>query len=65
MDQTFHTKTMPKYSQLFQNYQIETKGDDEPQKVKAAVHSNIALCHLKLKNFYEVKKAVSALKCLF
>lgn len=34
-------------------------GDEEPQKVKAAVFSNIALCHLKLKNYYEVKKAVS------
>lgn len=34
-------------------------GDDEPQKVKAAVFSNIALCHLKLKNYYEVRKAVS------
>ncbi|XP_055298663.1 FK506-binding protein 59 isoform X2 [Sitodiplosis mosellana] len=32
-------------------------GDEEPQKVKAAVFSNIALCHLKLKNYYEVKKA--------
>lgn len=36
-------------------------GDEEAQKVKAAVFSNIALCHLKLKNFYEVKKAVSEL----
>lgn len=39
---------------------LASKGpDDEPQKVKAAVFSNIALCHLKLKNNYEVKKAVS------
>lgn len=40
-------------------YGIATKGgDEEPQKVKAAVFLNIALCHLKLKNYYEVKKAV-------
>lgn len=42
------------------NSNLASKGaDDEPQKVKAAVFSNIALCHLKLKNYYEVKKAVS------
>lgn len=34
--------------------------DEEPKKVKAAVFSNIALCHLKLKNYYEVKKAVGS-----
>lgn len=42
------------------NSDLASKGpEDEPQKVKAAVFSNIALCHLKLKNYYEVKKAVS------
>lgn len=33
--------------------------DPESQKVKAAVFLNIALCHLKLNNSLEVKKAVS------
>lgn len=36
--------------------------DDESQKVKAAVFSNIALCHLKLKNYLDVKKAVSSIR---
>lgn len=40
------------------NFDLASKDlEDEPQKVKAAVFSNIALCHLKLKNYYEVKKA--------
>lgn len=34
--------------------------DEESQKLKAAVFLNIALCHLKLNNSLEVKKAVSA-----
>lgn len=33
--------------------------DEESQKLKAAVFLNIALCHLKLNNSLEVKKAVS------
>lgn len=43
---------------FFCNTATKKDGDEEPLKVKAAVFSNIALCHLKLKNFYEVKKAV-------
>lgn len=31
---------------------------DEPHKLKAALFSNIALCHLKLQNYYEARKAV-------
>ncbi|XP_031627970.1 FK506-binding protein 59 isoform X2 [Contarinia nasturtii] len=30
---------------------------EEAQAVKAAVHSNIALCYLKLNNYYDAKKA--------
>ena len=56
--------TLLKYSNLFtlqmSNLNLASKNaDDEPQKVKAAVYLNIALCQTKLKNYYEVKKAVS------
>lgn len=33
--------------------------DEESQKVKAAVWSNSGLCQLKLKNWLEVRRAVS------
>lgn len=39
--------------------------NEEPQKVKTAVFSNIALCQLKLKNHLEVKKAVSEMTLFF
>lgn len=34
--------------------------DEESQKMKAAVFSNIALCHLKMGNLSEVRRAVSS-----
>lgn len=41
------------------NSYLSNCSDEESQKLKAAVFSNIALCHLKLNNTVEVKKAVS------
>lgn len=44
------------------NYSIIDEPESEAQKVKAAVYLNIALCHMKVKNHTEAKKAVSAIK---